>query len=293
MGEAIFLGLNALGDTLCATPALHAFRRQHPGDTMVCVVQSAPFCHVLDDNPDIDVLIYSEQLYFKGIPEETADWIRSLPIDLAGGATLYRLDMRFACSTIDAFHRHISYRFAELVGVEIESPRPFVYLDALHRRAASTLVSRPFIVFSTNSVSNPEREDKRGRKKDWPLDRWAELANRILAEGEFDIAVIGAERDPRLPISGVRMLYGLPIRVVAALLERAACVVTLESGIGHLAYAVDARTVVIYSNMMPPEWARPAELSRFRILYGDPYETSVDDVFEAVQTLTATCAVTR
>ena len=87
------------------------------------------------------------------------------------------------------------------------------------------------------------------------------------------------------------MLYGLPIKVVAALLEKAACVVTLESGIGHLAYAVDARTVVIYSDMMPREWAQPADLSRFRILYGDPFETSVDQVFEAVQSITAEHAV--
>ncbi len=287
MGKAIFLGLNALGDTLCTTPALHAFRRLHQETTIIYVVQSAPFCHVLDDNPDIDLLIYNEQLYFKGIPDQTADWIRTLPIDLTGGATLYRLDLKLACTTNEAFRQHISYRFAELLRVEIESPRPFVHLNALDRRAASVLVPRPYVLFSMTSVSNPEREDGRGRKKDWPLERWTELAARILEDGGFEVAVIGSERDARVAIPGVRMLYGLPIKVVAALLENAACVVTLESGIGHLAAAVDARTVEIYSNMMPPEWARPADLNRFRILYSDPFDTSVDQVFEAMQSVTA------
>ena len=286
MEKAIFLGLNALGDTLCTTPALHAFRRLHPDAMIVCVVQAAPFCHVLDDNPDIDLLIYNEQLYFNGMPEQTADWIRTLPIDLTGGATLYRLDLKLACTTNEAFRQHISYRFAELVRVEIESSRPFIFLNAAHRRAVSALMPRPYVIFSMTSVSNPEREDKRGRKKEWPLERWTELAARILADGEFDVAVIGSERDARVSIPGVRMLYGLPIKVVAALLENAACVVTLESGIGHLASAVGARTVEIYSNMMPPEWARPADLSRFRILYGDPFDTPVEEVFGALQSLT-------
>jgi ADP-heptose:LPS heptosyltransferase len=254
-------------------------------------VQSAPFCRVLDGNPDIDLLIYNEQLYFRGIPEETADWIRTLPIDLTGGAMLYRLDLKLACKTSDAFRQHISYRFAELVQVPIDSPRPLVFLNEIERRAASLLSPKPLVVFSMNSVSNPEREDKRGRKKDWPVERWAELAQRILSAGELDVAIIGSERDARVAIPGARLLYGLPIKIVAALLERAACVVTLESGIGHLASAVDATTVVIYSNMMPPEWASPHDLSRYRILYGDPLDTSVDQVMKAVDDLTAQTVV--
>jgi len=291
--KAIFLGLNALGDTLCTTPALHAFRRLHPDTMIINVVQAAPFCHVLDDNPDIDLLIYNEQLYFHGIPEKTSEWIATLPIDLSGGAMLYRLDLKLACTTNEAFRQHISYRFAELVRVEIESSRPLISLNASHRRAVAKLMPRPYVIFSMTSVSNPEREDKRGRKKEWPLENWAELTARIIEDGEFDVAVIGSERDARVSIPNVRMLYGLPIKAVAALLENAACVVTLESGIGHLASAVSARTVEIYSNMMPPEWARPEDLSRFQILYGDPFDTSVEQVFSAMQSLTAESAVAR
>ena len=77
------------------------------------------------------------------------------------------------------------------------------------------------------------------------------------------------------------MLYGLPIKVVAALLEKAACVVTLESGIGHLAYAVGARTVVIYSNMMPREWAQPADLGKVRSRIERSLAQRVDGVLRA------------
>lgn len=293
MDKAIFLGLNALGDTLCTTPALHAFRCAHPGVQTVCVVQAAPFCHVLDDNPDIDLLIYTERLYLNGMPEDTAGWIRSLPIDLSGGAMLHRLDLRLACTSNESFRQHISYRFADLVRVTIDSPRPRIVLGPAQRRAAAAVTPRPYVVFSTASVSNPEREDKRGRKKDWPLERWAELARYLQERERLDVVLIGSERDARVSLPGARLLYGLPIRVIAALLENAVCVVTLESGIGHLASAVNANTVVIYSNMMPVEWARPADLERYRILYGDPFDIGVDRVLEAIASLTAQQAVGR
>ena len=286
MHKAIFLSLNALGDTLCTTPALHAFRRQNRDTMIIFVSQAAPFCRILDGNPDIDLLLYNEQMYFNGIPEDTTGFLRTLPIDLTEGGTLYRLDLKIACKTNDSFRSHISYRFAELIQVEIDSPRPRIYLDEQQRRAAAMLAPRPYVVFSMTSVSNPERDDKRGRKKDWPLERWSELARRIQSDAGLDVVVTGSERDSRVHIPAARLLYGLPIRNVAALLEGAACVVTLESGISHLASAAGARTVVIYSNMMPPEWASPADASSFRILYGDPFDTSVDQVFEAVQSLT-------
>ena len=285
MNRAIFLGLNALGDTLCTTPALHAFRRLNPNTSITYVAQAAPFTRVLDGNPDIDLLIYNEQLYLNGMPEDVAGFIRTLPIDLTGGANLYRLDLKFVCSTHEAFRNHIAHRFAEIVQVEIDSPKPLVFLDELTRRAAASLTPRPYIVFSTASVSNPERDDKRGRKKDWPLERWSGLCAHIVAGGEFDVIVTGSERDPRVLMPGARLLYGLPIRVFAALLENAACVVTLENGIAHLCSAVGASTVVIYSSMMPVEWARPADSTRFRILYGDPFDLSADAVYDAAQSL--------
>ncbi|MCC7342960.1 MAG: hypothetical protein IT170_17895, partial [Bryobacterales bacterium] len=68
MSRAIFLSLNALGDTLCITPALRAFRKANPGVSVTVVAQAAPFTRVLDGNPDIDLLIYSERMYLNGIP---------------------------------------------------------------------------------------------------------------------------------------------------------------------------------------------------------------------------------
>jgi len=196
---------------------------------------------------------------------------------------LHRLDLRLACQTMEAFQSHISEAFARLLEVELESTRPLIFLNEHDRRGARVFGRRPYVVISPHSVSNPDRADGRGKRKDWPVENWSALAGRIAATGEFDIYVIGSERDTCVEIEHTRRLHGLSIRTIAALLEEAACVVTVENGIGHLCAAVNARTVVLYSDLMPLAWAKPAEGSRTQILYGDPLETSCDQVYAAFQ----------
>ncbi len=99
-----------------------------------------------------------------------------LPLDLREQALLYRLDLKIACTTMEAFQEHISKSFARLFNVQTDTTRPIVVLSDLERRAASLFAQRPFIVFSSHSVSNPDRPDGHGKRKDWPHERWQELA---------------------------------------------------------------------------------------------------------------------
>src|SRR5580704_1499638 len=76
---SVFLGYNALGDTLCTTPVLRAFRVLHPEHFIIYVVQNAPYCRVLDGNPDVDLVIYSEWLNQHGLTPFNQDWFDRLP----------------------------------------------------------------------------------------------------------------------------------------------------------------------------------------------------------------------
>lgn len=283
MQKAIFLAMSALGDLLCSTPALGAFRVRWPDTKIIYVVQSAGFCRILENNPDIDLILYSEQLYLHGVPSQTVAWLQSLPLDLREPAELYQLDLRRVCTNDQVFYEHMSRAFARLVGVEIDSVRPRIVLTDVDRRGASLFTGKPYVVFSMHSITNPPRSDGRGGKKDWPLEYWSELATWITENTDCEIFAVGSEREQPLACPQVRWLYGLPIRTVAALLESAACVVTLENGIGHLAAAVDAPTVIIYADIMPREWAEPVESTTARVVYGDPASIPCDDVVTAVQ----------
>lgn len=278
METAIFLGWNALGDTLCTTPVLRAFRRAHPRARVLYVVQNAEFCRILEGNPDVDLLLYSDALWVQGLAAATPEWLAGLPLALESPAHVLRLDLRLVCTHAAAFQEHISVGFGRALGLTLDSVRPCVRLDERDRRAARFVAPRPYVALSLHSLSNPRHADGTSGRKDWPLERWAGLAERLLARG-FDVLALGAERDPRPALPrGVRVLYGLPIRVVAALIEGAACFVTVENGLAHLAAALDAPTVELYSDVVPLGWARPAESTRCSLLYGDPRTFSLEQV---------------
>jgi hypothetical protein len=62
-------------------------------------------------------------------------------------------------------------------------------------------------------------------------------------------------------------------------------VLTLENGIAHLAAAVDAPTVEIYSHLMPLAWAAPEGMSCWHVLRGDPREIDCEQAAGAVRSV--------
>jgi ADP-heptose:LPS heptosyltransferase len=88
--------------------------------------------------------------------------------------------------------------------------------------------------------------------KSWPASRWAELAD-ALSERAIQVVLTGAPNDaPQLETIAARMRHCVPrlcgqsIEVSAAVYERCALVVTVDSGAGHLAAAVGTPTVRLY-----------------------------------------------
>jgi ADP-heptose:LPS heptosyltransferase len=283
--RAIFVGFNALGDTLCTTPTIRAYRRMHPNAHITYIVQSAAFTRVLDGNPDIDVLLYSEFLSRYGMSRFSLEWVYQQPLDFTRAATLYHFDMNQVCTTKEAFEEHIAKGLSNLLQIPIEGVRPVVHVSAEERAVAATLAKRPYAVFSMHSNANPPWANGGGRVKDWPLERFEALCLHLRQEGIEDVIAVGSEFDERRLNPHWRNLYGLPIKVVAALLQDAALVVTLENGIGHLAHGVDAPTVMIYSNIVPLGWANPVGANQCKVLYDDPRRITVDAVIAAAETV--------
>ena len=283
MKKAIFVGCNALGDTLCSTPAVRAFRQANPGVFIAYVLQNAPYCRVLDGNPDIDLVLYNEHLWLHGMAGFGVDWVHSLPLDLDEPALLYRFDMDAVCSKEESFHEHISVGLAKLLGLQIASVRPIVRVTEAERQAARAFARRPYVVFSRHSNANPKLADGSGAK-DWPAANWHRLAEWLHARG-LDVISVGSETNARFGSPPVRDLHGLPIKVLAALIEAAACLVTLENGIAHLGAAVDVPMVELYSSILPLAWANPAALTRGEIIYANPREVTYERVARAVDRL--------
>jgi heptosyltransferase III len=97
--------------------------------------------------------------------------------------------------------------------------------------------------------------------KNWPIENWIKLGDALLEKGRR-LLIIGGEADTtRLGIlksawSGqrVRFVENLPLPQLAALLEGTRFI-GHDSGISHIAAAVDARCLLLFGETDPAIWA--------------------------------------
>ncbi|MCH9614347.1 MAG: hypothetical protein SP1CHLAM54_16950 [Chlamydiia bacterium] len=146
------------------------------------------------------------------------------------------------------FKRHEMENFASLfepLGVE----KPL--LDPIHDRGASRQ-EKLLVVHLLPGGS-------RGYLKQWPKAHWQTLF-RLLEPLELDIVATGAKKDfeaVQKVIEGfkVRNLCGmLPLKKTAELLGEARLVLSVDTGIMHLATAFDVPTIALHGPTSPNRW---------------------------------------
>ena len=89
-------------------------------------------------------------------------------------------------------------------------------------------------------------------KKEWPEDNWVQLGKRLAARGMISVLPSGNEveqaRSNRLAsrIPGARIPPALNLDLLAALMSRARIVVGVDTGLTHLAVALNRPTIGLY-----------------------------------------------
>ncbi len=285
MNKAIFIGLNALGDTLCTTPIIRSFKKMNPRTFVVYILQNSPFCRVLEGNPHIDYILYNEHMYVHGLKNFTREWLLTLPLDITGVTALYHFDMPSVSLKPGSADRHLAEGFSELLKIPIDSTYPDVVITSGERKLAKHFVRKPYFVLSFHSLCNPILPGHKSGLKDWNMENWFELAGRLHSLGDYDVIAVGAERDTQVISPLFRNLYGLPIKVTAALLQEAACVITLENGVGHLCAAAKAPHVVLFPENIPRPFVDYPGIPRRHVIFKNLQNIRCDEVMEAVQTV--------
>jgi ADP-heptose:LPS heptosyltransferase len=126
------------------------------------------------------------------------------------------------------------------------------------------------------------------RSRHWPADRWAQVA-RALADDGCDVRVTGGPGEHALA-ARVADLAGLPPEAVLAgrtgLLELAALVggarllVSVDTGVAHLATACATPSVVLFGPSPPSLWGPPPDRPQHRVLWagrtGDNFAAEPD-----------------
>ncbi|MHA3770643.1 glycosyltransferase family 9 protein [Verrucomicrobiota bacterium sgz303538] len=128
--------------------------------------------------------------------------------------------------------------------------------DRLKARQLLTPVGeRPLIALHPGSGSG---------KKNWSVENWAELAGRLLAaESRPMLALVGGEADrdqiatlsSALDSHSLIQAQDLPLPVLAAVFEQCRLFLGHDSGISHLAAAVETPCVLLFGPTDPSVWA--------------------------------------
>jgi ADP-heptose:LPS heptosyltransferase len=119
----------------------------------------------------------------------------------------------------------------------------------------------------------------------WPADRWAEVA-RGLAVAGHDVRVTGGASERELAdrvarIAGLgpeQVLAGrTDLRGLTALVAGARLLVSVDTGVAHLATALGTPSVVLFGPTSPALWGPPEERRQHRVLWaGRPGDNFAD-----------------
>jgi len=237
-----------LGDVVCMLPAIAALRAEHPG-ARIDVALPAEYAGLLRARLDGAQVIPCDHRKFR------PRWRRIL-------AARYDLTFDLSAPAVRGLCSNRIEQFARICGVwphaalnqcptwDINLARDLVPRLALSRaeqawirgwlaRRGVRLGERPVVCLHLKSAS---------LRKDWPLDKFGELARRLT---DRDVRVVALEKSLRLDTPGIVGACGLSLPRAAALIAACDVLVGPDSGPMHLAAAVGTPCVALFGPTNP------------------------------------------
>lgn len=276
-----------IGDVLMATPMLSALRQAFPAADVSLAVGSWSKS-VVQGNPDIDDIIdcgsivggrrFSLAEYFSVVRQlrkrqfdccfvlersallAALPWIAGIPVrvGLDSGGRGFSLTVRVAVPE----RRHEAELYLDTVraiGYEpVEPKMKFVPSQAHQARAEAVLAEcsdRPIVAMHPGGGVNPGMSLVAKR---WPAERYAEMADRLVAGG-CHVVLVGDAADREvvsavkrhMRSAGVDLAGQLTLGELGAVLSRCRLVVANDTGPMHLAVAVGTPVVAIFGPSDP------------------------------------------
>ena len=297
-GRMLVIFPGALGDLICAGPALRALARMNPDSALELMARAelAEFAAGrigVEAGHSIDRPEMSAMFREGGASDPAArkffgqfDKIRSF---FAFDDLNYRRALGQVCGGAVTFHQfrppgagHIAELYLKSIGAPDDSPESRIDLSENDFDSACAVMSRVDLLLDDFVMIFP---GSGSAKKSWSAKSFARLALEI--EGEMrlrPLAVLGPAEDDLRPLFhdfGITTVSMLPLETVAALAKFAAGFVGNDSGVSHLAAAAGLPGVVIFGPTDPDRW-RPR--GRFTVLRAAELESlAVPAVLRALE----------
>lgn len=141
-----------------------------------------------------------------------------------------------------------------------------VFLEPLQKLAIFDADPVPRIAIPLVEARDPFRvaihPGSGGREKNWPVESWSRLIERLCAETGWTLALVGGEVESpylhalakKIPPDRLRLLDQLPLDDLAQELSQCALFVGHDSGISHLAAAVDLPSLLLWGPTREAVW---------------------------------------
>ncbi len=251
----LFITATRIGDSVLSTGLLGHLLERYPG-TIVTIAAGRAAAPLFAAVPGLDRVLTIDKRPFKGhwLDLWTATAFRrwDLVVDLRASAIAYLVPARrrvIAGKRDDSCHR--VEELASLLGLD-PPPAPRVWLAPEQGAAAERLVPAGAPVLAIGPAAN-------WTGKQWPADRFAEVARRLtgsggaLAGARVAVLASGLERDQAqpvidaLPAERVLDLVGVvDLLTAAACLRRCRVFLGNDSGLMHLAAAAGIPTLGLF-----------------------------------------------
>lgn len=264
-----------IGDTLSDTPAIRALRESFPGCRITVVVHRRRQA-VLEGNPNIDRLVlHTKGAFFRtlaAIRRERPDTAVTLrandpdiwPLAYLSGArviasrpamTHFPFLINLPVFVPDWLERPGVEQTLEIVrtlGADTADPRmDFAVPEHARRRVAALLRERGLV--DQRLVAMQVHTSPRLSFRDWPAEHFVSLGRRLLDGYGVHLAITGGADDvPAASVVGKALGAGaavcagaLTLTETAALLTQCRMLITTDTGVMHLGFAVRVPTLAL------------------------------------------------
>lgn len=286
MSKYIIVNRNLVGDALMATPGIGKFKELHPNDEVIMIAGPEPYMEIFKDSKCATQILFPTEEQFKRVESKykRADGMWQ---EIDGNMVCFlNTSKSFAWATenrvlerVDGVLRaspyHMCFGFANQLGVVPSSTHYFVTLQDWEIEEGKKFVAgleKPLIFVAAVSKSCISRSTD-PRYKGMPPNMmlspriWEGVVRTL--EDKFTFLFNHGPSEEKLDIPDTSWV-SYPLRKTAAICKAAHLVVTIDTGIMHLAQAVDANILSIIAALPSTVTSCDATEGRFKCLDHSP-----------------------
>lgn len=261
-----FMGRDVgIGDLLLVNAVVEAFKQRHPEAHLTFGCGPEPIPQLLETNPHIDELLVFPD---NGNPVNA---LRRAEDNICRHAAenAERYDQIHLLFPHDHFAAeclaqglHLQDYFARMCGVELKAPGVRLWTTDEDRRQARALVEEMGL---EGCVAVSHKTFYTSGPKQWPLEQFQEVVDRLTARGHR-VAAFGSLKDE--PLQHCINVQGRPLRVVIEALASCRLMLGLDTGLTHAMDLYDIPVVALHTSSRPEVTGTRSKRATF--LRGNP-----------------------